>query len=85
MSDYKVEVKTEDKVGDLPLDSKSIFAGVNDDDTAEMGALYICANCTTQLRLGQSSTLQCPHCEHITGSSTVFYKVRTQATTYDTI
>ncbi|KAH9601094.1 RNA polymerase archaeal subunit P/eukaryotic subunit RPABC4 [Trypanosoma melophagium] len=47
--------------------------------------LYTCANCTRVVALGPSSQLMCTHCVHRTGSSTVFYKMRTQPTTYDTI
>ncbi|KEG12246.1 DNA-directed RNA polymerase subunit RPB12 [Trypanosoma grayi] len=48
-------------------------------------ALYTCANCTRVVALSPSSQLMCTHCVHRTGSSTVFYKLRTQPTTYDTI
>ncbi|CCW59821.1 unnamed protein product [Phytomonas sp. EM1] len=57
----------------------------NGDEEQPLGTVYICANCTTHVTLTPSSALCCATCEHLTGSSTVFYKVRTQATTYDTI
>lgn len=51
----------------------------------EPGALYTCGNCAKEIFLTAGSPMQCPSCEHLTGSSSVFYKIRTQATTYDTI
>ncbi|EPY31027.1 RNA polymerase subunit [Strigomonas culicis] len=55
------------------------------EEVEETGVTYICGNCTTQVHLTRSAALQCPSCEYLTGSSTVFYKLRTRATTYDTI
>ncbi|CAG9573125.1 putative RNA polymerase subunit [Leishmania major strain Friedlin] len=49
------------------------------------GTLYICGNCTAQLYFKPDSRLVCPICSHITGASTVFYKIRTEPTTYDTV
>lgn len=54
-------------------------------EAKEPGALYTCASCTKEVYLTSSSPMQCPACEHVTGSSSVFYKIRTMATTYDTI
>ncbi|ESL07035.1 hypothetical protein TRSC58_05282 [Trypanosoma rangeli SC58] len=70
-------------------DVKAPSEGVGLDDTTaaaqESMTLYTCANCTRVVALSQSSQLMCTHCVHRTGSSTVFYKLRTQPTTYDTI
>lgn len=49
------------------------------------GALYACGNCTTQLYFKADSRLLCPNCSHITGGSSMFYKIRMEPTTYDTI
>ncbi|CBZ33689.1 RNA polymerase subunit, putative [Leishmania donovani] len=49
------------------------------------GTLYVCGNCTAQLYFKPDSRLVCPICSHITGASTVFYKIRTEPTTYDTV
>ncbi|EAN95317.1 putative DNA-directed RNA polymerase 2, RPB12 subunit [Trypanosoma cruzi] len=61
--------------------------GIGDttENARESMTLYTCANCTRVVALTQSSQLMCTHCVHRTGSSTVFYKLRTQPTTYDTI
>lgn len=75
----KGEVKTED--GKKALDPAPLPSA----DDAPPAAIYICANCTARVTLTANSQLKCATCEHLTGSSTVFYKVRTEATTYDTI
>ncbi|KAG5480689.1 hypothetical protein CUR178_05824 [Leishmania enriettii] len=49
------------------------------------GTLYICGNCTAQLYFKPDSRLLCPICSHITGASTVFYKIRSEPTMYDTV
>lgn len=54
-------------------------------EVMQPGAEYTCASCTRRLFLSSDSPMQCPSCEHLTGSSSIFYKVRTEATTYDTI
>ncbi|CAJ1008095.1 hypothetical protein Q4I28_003408 [Leishmania naiffi] len=63
---------TQDTFGDLAQDEKE-------------GTLYVCGNCTAQLYFKPDSRLLCPICSHITGVSTVFYKIRTEPTMYDTI
>ncbi|CCW67206.1 unnamed protein product [Phytomonas sp. Hart1] len=80
-SSIKQEFSLEKKIK-LEFDFKS---ELKDEEEEPIGTVYICANCTTHVTLTPSSTLRCTTCEHLTGSSTVFYKVRTQATTYDTI
>eukprot|EP00796_Vickermania_ingenoplastis_P012926 gene12926-8783_t len=61
------------------------YATLDAFEPVEPGAVYTCGNCTREIFLTAGSPMQCPSCEHITGSSSVFYKIRTQATTYDTI
>ncbi|KAG5479975.1 hypothetical protein LSCM1_06394 [Leishmania martiniquensis] len=63
---------TEDTLGDPGREEKG-------------GTLYVCGNCTAQLYFKPDSRLVCPICSHITGASTVFYKIRTEPTVYDTI
>lgn len=84
----KTEMKQEPKYTATQETRPSIFA--TQDTTAagrdeEEGTLYVCGNCTAQLYLKPDSRLLCPNCSHITGASTVFYKIRTEPTTYDTI
>ncbi|KAG5506418.1 hypothetical protein JKF63_05921 [Porcisia hertigi] len=51
----------------------------------KVGTLYVCGSCTAQLYFNPDSRLLCPICSHITGASTVFYKIRTEPTLYDTV
>lgn len=76
-------IKTEFKSEEKPVMTASL--DVENLKPEPIGSLYVCANCTAEITLTSTSALRCPNCEHLTGSSTVFYKVRTQATTYDTI
>lgn len=69
----------------LPFQGALPFTNTTEYELKEPGAMYTCANCTREIYLTASSPIQCPSCEHLTGSSMVFYKIRTQATTYDTI
>ncbi|KAK7202181.1 DNA-directed RNA polymerase 2, RPB12 subunit [Novymonas esmeraldas] len=65
-------VATQDTLGDVGRGEKE-------------GTLYVCGSCTAQLYFKSDSRLLCPICSHITGASTVFYKIRTEPTTYDTV
>ncbi|KPI88801.1 putative DNA-directed RNA polymerase 2 RPB12 subunit [Leptomonas seymouri] len=84
----KTEIKQEPKYSDTQESKGNIFATqdtidlIRDDDE---GTLYVCGNCTAQLYFRPDSRLLCPNCSHITGASTVFYKIRTEPTTYDTV
>lgn len=69
----------------LPSQGSAPHVQAAEYELKEPGAVYTCGNCTKEIFLTSSSPLQCPSCEHLTGSSSVFYKIRTQATTYDTI
>lgn len=84
----KTEVKHEAKYPGTQESKGNIFATQDTADLArddEAGTLYVCGNCTAQLYFKPDSRLLCPNCSHITGASTVFYKIRTEPTTYDTI
>ncbi|CAJ16061.1 hypothetical protein, conserved [Trypanosoma brucei brucei TREU927] len=75
-----------EEVKDEKLPGANNFADVGGSlEDEEPMTLYTCANCTRVVALCPSSQLMCTHCVHRTGSSTVFYKVRQQPTTYDTI
>lgn len=80
----KVEAKTEEekKFGVI---ATTAAAPEVQAPAAPPATIYICANCTARVTLTANSQLKCATCEHLTGSSTVFYKVRTEPTTYDTI
>lgn len=98
-SGVKQEVKDElmhsnpAMVGSHPTASSTYFSMPRGNEESQLdefemkapGATYTCANCTKEIFLTAESPMQCPACEHLTGSSSVFYKIRTQATTYDTI
>ncbi|KPA75354.1 RNA polymerase subunit putative (RPB) [Leptomonas pyrrhocoris] len=85
----KTEINQESKYGSTQDSKGNIFAAQDvanlGRDDGEEGTLYVCGNCTAQLYFRPDSRLLCPNCSHITGASTVFYKIRTESTTYDTI
>lgn len=84
----KTEVKQEAKYSGTQDSKGNIFATQDTADLGrdeEEGTLYVCGNCTAQLYFKPDSRLLCPNCSHITGASTVFYKIRTEPTTYDTM
>ena len=45
--------------------------------------LYVCAVCLREQVLKKESYLMCIYCAHETGTSKVFFKKRTEATTYE--
>ncbi|KAL7698631.1 RNA polymerase subunit [Lotmaria passim] len=78
----KYNTTQESKGGVFPTQETAATDLAHDE---EEGTLYVCGNCTAQLYFKPDSRLLCPNCSHITGASTVFYKIRTEPTTYDTI
>ncbi|CAD2215267.1 hypothetical protein AGDE_02680 [Angomonas deanei] len=80
------DIKEEPKVDEMTRATVGSMDYYNPiDEEEDTGAIYYCANCTGTVRLASRGELQCPSCQHLTGSSTVFYKIRTVPTTYDTI
>lgn len=46
--------------------------------------VYRCAACCQEQPIPKTGELLCHFCSHQTGSSKVFFKVRSEKTTYDT-
>lgn len=91
----KSEVKLEPKYG-ASATQESRLDTLATQDTAggaatvtgpegKKGTVYTCGNCTSPLFFTPENRLTCPTCSHITGASSVFYKIRTEPTVYDTI